>query len=263
MALSNQFLLFLCLWCSIVDFPFTTAVISSNSKALSSNLPAKARTELVEGSGSIPPGLSSGKGDQLPAQSRPSDTEWNSSGVSPDDEDGDADDGAGSGKEIEGSGSPPIQVSANTRFPLSGTTTIASAPRTTTKPRHQENGPSPPSRENDHRAPITSTTPPLQRTTTTRAPPPFTINTRPLPPQQYPPYVNGGESFEALKPGILAAISGGAVVGLLMTILLVMFIVYRMRKKDEGSYSLDEPHPAGTNHYSYAYQKASTKEFYA
>ena len=28
-------------------------------------------------------------------------------------------------------------------------------------------------------------------------------------------------------------------VGLLMAILLVMFIVYRMRKKDEGSYALE------------------------
>merc|ERR1712203_40163 len=43
------------------------------------------------------------------------------------------------------------------------------------------------------------------------------------------------------QPGILAAVIGGAVVGLLCAILLVMFIVYRMRKKDEGSYALDEP----------------------
>merc|ERR1719239_856658 len=40
------------------------------------------------------------------------------------------------------------------------------------------------------------------------------------------------------QPGILAAVIGGAVVGLLCAILLVMFIVYRMRKKDEGSYAL-------------------------
>lgn len=43
------------------------------------------------------------------------------------------------------------------------------------------------------------------------------------------------------QPSILAAFIGGAVVGLLCAILLVMFIVYRMRKKDEGSYPLDEP----------------------
>ena len=40
---------------------------------------------------------------------------------------------------------------------------------------------------------------------------------------------------------IFSAFIGGAVVGLLCAILLVMFIVYRMRKKDEGSYPLDEP----------------------
>ncbi|VDM12994.1 unnamed protein product [Wuchereria bancrofti] len=44
-------------------------------------------------------------------------------------------------------------------------------------------------------------------------------------------------------------------------ILLVMFVVYRMRKKDEGSYALDEPKQPPQ--YSYAYQKAPTKEFYA
>ncbi|XP_035709894.1 syndecan isoform X2 [Folsomia candida] len=36
------------------------------------------------------------------------------------------------------------------------------------------------------------------------------------------------------QPGILAAIICGAIVGLLCAILLVMFVVYRMRKKDEG-----------------------------
>lgn len=64
-----------------------------------------------------------------------------------------------------------------------------------------------------------------------------------------------------IKKKIFLAISGGVVVGVLMTILLVMFIIYRMRKKDEGSYSLDEPHKPPN--YSYAYQKSSTKEFYA
>jgi membrane associated rhomboid family serine protease len=39
---------------------------------------------------------------------------------------------------------------------------------------------------------------------------------------------------------VLSAIICGAIVGLLCAILLVMFIVYRMRKKDEGSYVLDD-----------------------
>lgn len=63
------------------------------------------------------------------------------------------------------------------------------------------------------------------------------------------------------QPGILAAVIGGAVVGLLCAILLVMFIVYRMRKKDEGSYILDEPakRTLGGN----LYTKTPNKEFYA
>lgn len=57
----------------------------------------------------------------------------------------------------------------------------------------------------------------------------------------------------------VTAVIGGAVVGLLCAVLLVMFIVYRMRKKDEGSYALDEP-PKYPN---YSYTKAQDKEFYA
>ncbi|CAG0890785.1 unnamed protein product [Cyprideis torosa] len=57
------------------------------------------------------------------------------------------------------------------------------------------------------------------------------------------------------QPGILAAVIGGAVVGLLCTTLLVMYIVYRMRKMDEGSYPLDNSHKA------MAYK--SSNEFYA
>ncbi|CEF60966.1 Syndecan [Strongyloides ratti] len=63
------------------------------------------------------------------------------------------------------------------------------------------------------------------------------------------------------KPGFLAVIVGGLVIGILVVILFIMFIIYRMRKKDEGSYALDEP--SQPPHYSYAYQKAPTKEFYA
>lgn len=62
------------------------------------------------------------------------------------------------------------------------------------------------------------------------------------------------------QPGILAAVIGGAVVGLLCAILLVMFIVYRMRKKDEGSYILDEPKRV---HNGNVYTKTPNREFYA
>lgn len=63
------------------------------------------------------------------------------------------------------------------------------------------------------------------------------------------------------QPGILAAVIGGAVVGLLFAILVVMFIVYRMRKKDEGSYALDEPKRSPqSNSYS---KNHNNREFYA
>jgi len=62
------------------------------------------------------------------------------------------------------------------------------------------------------------------------------------------------------QPGTLAAVIGGAVVGLLCAILCVMFVVYRMRKKDEGSYALDEPKRSPTVN---AYAKHPSREFYA
>lgn len=60
---------------------------------------------------------------------------------------------------------------------------------------------------------------------------------------------------------LFVAVIGGAVVGLLCAILVVMFIVYRMRKKDEGSYALDEPKRSPANN-SYA-KNANNREFYA
>jgi len=70
---------------------------------------------------------------------------------------------------------------------------------------------------------------------------------------------NRSTSFFA-QPGILAAVVGGAVVGLLCAILFVMFVVYRMRKKDEGSYALDEPKRSPTVN---SYSKPPSREFYA
>jgi len=52
---------------------------------------------------------------------------------------------------------------------------------------------------------------------------------------------------------------GGGVVGLLCAILLVLFIIYRVRKKDEGSYPLDDAKPPRLH----TYAKASSREFYA
>lgn len=59
----------------------------------------------------------------------------------------------------------------------------------------------------------------------------------------------------------IPAVIGGAVVGLLCAILVVMFIVYRMRKKDEGSYALDEPKRSpAVNTYA---KNPNSREFYA
>lgn len=62
------------------------------------------------------------------------------------------------------------------------------------------------------------------------------------------------------KSGTMAAVIMGAVVGLLCAILCVMFVVYRMRKKDEGSYALDEPKRSPTAN---SYSKPPNREFYA
>jgi syndecan 2 len=94
-------------------------------------------------------------------------------------------------------------------------------------------------------------TPTTTTTTTTKKPPSSgTDNRSPI---------NRSTSFFA-QPGILAAVIGGAVVGLLCAILLVMFIVYRMRKKDEGSYALDEPKRSPNVN---SYSKPPSREFYA
>ncbi|KAI1285116.1 Syndecan [Halotydeus destructor] len=60
------------------------------------------------------------------------------------------------------------------------------------------------------------------------------------------------------RPGILAAVIGGAVVGLLCAILLVMLILYNLKKKDEGAYAMEE-HKRSSN----GYLKAPTREYYA
>ncbi|XP_067936090.1 syndecan-2-like [Watersipora subatra] len=76
----------------------------------------------------------------------------------------------------------------------------------------------------------------------------------------------GDEEVDAKKvlplfthPGILAAIIGGGVVALLCALLLVMFVIYRMRKKDEGSYPLGNSHMRPVP----VYTRHPQKEFYA
>lgn len=58
---------------------------------------------------------------------------------------------------------------------------------------------------------------------------------------------------------VLGGVIAGGLVGLLFAVLLVGFMLYRMKKKDEGSYSLEEPKQANG-----AYQKPQRQEeFYA
>ncbi len=47
---------------------------------------------------------------------------------------------------------------------------------------------------------------------------------------------------------------------MLSAILLIMFIIYRMRKKDEGSYALEEGPRKSPSH---AYTRVSSREFFA
>ncbi|XP_043845645.1 syndecan-1 isoform X2 [Dromiciops gliroides] len=58
---------------------------------------------------------------------------------------------------------------------------------------------------------------------------------------------------------VLGGVIAGGLVGLLFAVVLVGFMLYRMKKKDEGSYSLEEPKQANG-----AYQKPQRQEeFYA
>nr|XP_056701052.1 syndecan-4 [Euleptes europaea] len=61
-----------------------------------------------------------------------------------------------------------------------------------------------------------------------------------------------GSIFERTE--VLAALIAGGAVGLLFAVFLVLLLIYRMKKKDEGSYDLGKKP---------IYKKAPTNEFYA
>jgi len=67
-------------------------------------------------------------------------------------------------------------------------------------------------------------------------------------------------SFLAMiwDPLVLAGIIGGAVLALLCIVLLIMFMIYRMRKKDEGSYVLDD---STRRTYDIRYTRTKDEEF--
>ncbi|PAV56340.1 hypothetical protein WR25_21324 [Diploscapter pachys] len=199
----------------------------------------------IEGSGSPP--------ESNPGNTGNADLETHGSGgYSNDDEDGDDVQGSGGGP-------PPPNIISTSKPPLFISTTTSTArpfsPTTQTaifRPVPVEKIPvEEPARKFDE-APTTATIPTMRTT-----PPRFVAPSTTPSPEDRSAFI---PFHHMLKPGIFAAIVGGTIVGLLTAILLVMFIVYRMRKKDEGSYALDEPKP---RHYGYSYQKAQNKEFYA
>ncbi|XP_027002925.1 syndecan-4 [Tachysurus fulvidraco] len=65
---------------------------------------------------------------------------------------------------------------------------------------------------------------------------------------------HAGEQNIFNKTEVLAAVIAGGAVGLLFAVLLILLLVYRMKKKDEGSYDLGKKP---------IYKKAPTTEIYA
>ncbi|KAF7711376.1 syndecan-4 [Silurus meridionalis] len=73
----------------------------------------------------------------------------------------------------------------------------------------------------------------------------------------HPPSVHlshAGEQNIFNKTEVLAAVIAGGAVGLLFAVLLILLLIYRMKKKDEGSYDLGKKP---------IYKKAPTTEIYA
>lgn len=70
----------------------------------------------------------------------------------------------------------------------------------------------------------------------------------------YPEGLTGSQLSPRCSPLSSAALIVGGVVGILFAVFLVLLLVYRMKKKDEGSYDLGKKP---------IYKKAPTNEFYA
>lgn len=64
-------------------------------------------------------------------------------------------------------------------------------------------------------------------------------------------------------PVLLAGVIGGVVICLLCAVLIVMFIVYRMKKKDEGSYILGRAERKSSRSVIYTKAVPRDQEFYA
>lgn len=66
------------------------------------------------------------------------------------------------------------------------------------------------------------------------------------PDDEISPVASSSDEVDEEDSGVnfTVAIVVGVVVGAILSILIIVFLVYRLRKKDEGSYSLDEPSSA-------------------
>ncbi|XP_029948666.1 syndecan-4 [Salarias fasciatus] len=83
------------------------------------------------------------------------------------------------------------------------------------------------------------------------------LKNRPAPADENPPNVlmaHAGDDSVFNKTEVLAALIAGGAVGLMFAVLLVLLLVHRMKKKDEGSYDLGRKP---------IYRKAPTTEIYA
>ncbi|XP_056887580.1 syndecan-4 isoform X1 [Takifugu flavidus] len=65
---------------------------------------------------------------------------------------------------------------------------------------------------------------------------------------------HAGDNSVLNKTEFLAAVIAGAAIGLMSAVLLILLLIYRMKKKDEGSYDLGKKP---------IYKKAATTEIYA
>lgn len=170
--------------------------------------------------------------------------EAGSGGYPEDDDDFSSGSGSGAGEVIEDPvtvntlffvpKAEPTQDSTKDFTPKVETVTSQDAPKDSKKRRIEV---AVPVTEDSRRNPVTSTT---------------SIPRPPMDPQD----VQSENLFQRTE--VLAAVIAGGVIGFLFAIFLILLLVYRMRKKDEGSYDLGERKPSGA-----AYQKAPTKEFYA
>ncbi|XGW32555.1 hypothetical protein V3C99_017256 [Haemonchus contortus] len=227
----------------------TNNTASLNKRAIDGAIHTIKKTEVIEGSGDEP-------GTKHSISSP--DMEIHGSGYGSDDEDGESVHGSGTSMVdvVEGSGSVPSMIQQ--RPQVTTTTTTTHMPPVHSDSEHVFN-PVVPIRQSPKDSMTTQQPSPARTTVATSSTSTRRIAIQPATTPD--PTATQSPFHPVLKPGIFAAIVGGTVVGLLTAILLVMFIVYRMRKKDEGSYALEEPKPRPYS--GYAYTKASTKEFYA